>query len=292
MKNIYISVIPLLFLILAAFPASAQQEPLYTLYRYNTKFFNPAAFGLNERVELRSNFRNQFSGIERAPETLGLYLGIPVNESIGVGATVVSDKVFIESNTSLFASFAYGVQLDRWTWLHFGVQGGGTFVNIDFNGLDQAIDPVFAQNVDDFNPNVGAGVYLKGMDYFVSLSSPRILASDRIDDQSGVLTVARSRPQFYLSGGYHFELGGNIVFTPSTLLRFSNEETIADITAAFKFLDALEVGANYRVDRAFGGLLHLTVQEWLEVGYAYEASSGAINVSEEGTHEIGFTLKF
>ncbi|WP_422079919.1 PorP/SprF family type IX secretion system membrane protein [Ulvibacterium sp.] len=292
MKKIHISVLLFTSLILGAFSLSAQQEPLYTLYRYNTNFFNPAGFGLNERMEFRTNFRNQFSGIERAPETLGLYLGIPVNERIGIGATLVSDKVFIESTTSLFASFAYGVQLDRWTWLHFGVQAGGTFVDIDFNSLDLAIDPVFAQNVNDFNPNVGAGVYLKGMDYFVSLSSPRILTTDRIDDQSGVLTVARSRLRFYLSGGYHFALGENIVFTPSTLLRFSNEETIADITAAFKILDTLEVGANYRVDRAFGGLLYLTVQEWLEIGYAYEVSSGAINVSEEGTHEIGATLKF
>lgn len=292
MKNIHISILLFLFLIIGNFSASAQQEPLYTLYRYNTNFFNPAAFGLNEKMEFRSNFRNQFSGIEQAPETLGLYFGIPVNERIGIGATVVSDKVFIESTTSLFASFAYGVQLDRWTWLHFGVQAGGTFVNIDFNGIDQAIDPVFAQNVNDFNPNVGAGIYLKGMDYFVSLSSPRILASDRIDDDSGVLTVARSRPQFYLSGGYHFAISDDVIFTPSTLLRFSNEETIADITAAFKILNTIEVGANYRVDRAFGGLLYLTVQEWLEIGYAYETNSGAINVSEEGTHEIGATLKF
>ncbi|WP_299536720.1 PorP/SprF family type IX secretion system membrane protein [Ulvibacterium sp.] len=292
MKKTYISVIPFLFLIMGVFSVSAQQEPLYTLYRYNTNFFNPAAFGLNDRIEFRSNFRNQFSGIEQAPETLGLYLGLPLNERIGIGATLISDKVFIESTTSVFASFAYGVQLDRWTWLHFGVQAGGTSVNIDFNSLDQAMDPVFAQNVDDFNPNVGAGIYLKGMDYYVSLSSPKLLASDRIDDDSGVLTVARSRPQFYLSGGYHFALSDNIVFTPSTLLRFSNEETIADITAAFKILDTLEVGANYRIDRAFGGLLYLTVQEWLEVGYAYETNSGAINTSEEGTHEIGFTLKF
>jgi len=281
-----------ILLLMNVFYLSAQQEPLYTLYRYNTQFFNSAAFGINDRTEFRSNLRSQFTGIDNAPETISLSLAVPVNERIGLGATLMTDKVFIERTTSLFTNFAYAIQLDRWTHLYFGIQAGGTFVDIDFDDLNLSNDPVFMENVNDFNPNVGAGLYLKGMNYFVSLSSPKILTTDRIDDEDGVVTVARNRPQFFMSGGYHFQLDSNIVFTPSALLRFSDQESIADITAAFKIMDTVEVGANYRVNRALGGLLYLTIKDWLEIGYAYEANSGAINTMADSTHEVGIALKF
>jgi len=270
----------------------AQQEPLYTLYRYNTNFYNPAAFGLNERTEFKSNFRSQFINIEQAPETQSFYLAVPINDRIGVGFTAIVDEVFIENNTSLFASFAYKLQLSEKTDLYFGVQAGGTFVSIDFADLGLATDPLLSQNVNDFNPNVGAGVYVKNEKYFASLSSPRILTSERIDDDSGVLTSANTSLQVYVSGGYHFPLGSNVTFTPSTLLRFSDFETIADITGTFKFFDRFEIGANYRVDRSFGGLAYISIQNWLEIGYAFEGNSSDIRVEESGTHEIGLTIKF
>ncbi|NAS31868.1 type IX secretion system membrane protein PorP/SprF [Flavobacteriaceae bacterium R38] len=292
MKNIYKIIILFAFIIGSSFTMKAQQEPLYTLYRYTTNFYNPAAFGLNERVEFKSNFRSQFTNIDQAPETQSFYLGVPVNDRIGIGFTAIIDEVFIENATSLFASFAYKLQLTEKTDLYFGIQAGGTFVNIDFTDLGLGADPLFAQNVNDFNPNIGAGIYIKNEKYFASLSSPRILTSERIDDDSGVLTSANNNLQVYLSGGYHLPISGNVIFTPSALLRFSDKETITDITGTFKFLERFEVGANYRIDRSLGGLLYISIQDWLEIGYAYEGNSSDINIEEDGTHEVGIALKF
>ncbi|NER12076.1 type IX secretion system membrane protein PorP/SprF [Leptobacterium flavescens] len=290
--KLYKSVVLGFLLIGCAFNTFAQQEPTYTLYRYNTAFFNPAAFGLDENVSLRSDFRSQFVNIENAPETQSFYLSIPVNEKIGVGVTTIVDNVFIEQATSLFASFSYKLQIGFATDLYFGIQAGGTFVNIDFNSLDLPTDPLFAQNANTFNPNVGAGLYLKNENYFASLSSPRILSTDRIDDESGVVTTANNELQLYLSGGYHFKLSDAVVFTPSSLLRFSSDETVLDVTATFKFLDRFEVGANYRLDRALGGLAYVSIQNWLEIGYAYESNTSDINTFEDGTHEIALAFKF
>ncbi|NER15547.1 type IX secretion system membrane protein PorP/SprF [Leptobacterium flavescens] len=290
--KIYKSLILGILLIGCSTALQAQQEPVYTLYRYNTGFFNPAALGADDQITFKSNFRSQFVGIDDAPETQSFYLSLPLNEKVGIGLTTIVDNVFIEQATSLFASFSYKLQIGYATDLYFGIQAGGTFVSIDFNRLELPLDPLFSQNANDFNPNLGIGFYLKNEGYFASLSSPRLLRTDRIDDESGIVTTANNELQIHLSGGYHFNLSDEIVFTPSTLVRFSSEETIVDITATFKFLDRFEIGANYRADRAFGGLAYLSIQNWLELGYAYETNTSDINTFEDGTHEIGLTFKF
>lgn len=290
--KLYKSIILLLICCTATLSVTAQQEPTYTLYRYNTAFFNPAAFGLNEQATFKTNFRSQFIGIPESPETQSFYLSIPVNDRINVGLNTIVDDVFIENATSLFASFSYKLQIAANTDLIFGVQAGGTFVNIDFDRINLPLDPLFSQNVSDFNPNIGLGFYLNNDKYFASLSSPRLLATDRIDDESGIVTSASNQLQVYITGGYHFDLKDNIVFTPSTLVRFLEDETFVDLTASFKFFDKIELGANYRIDNAFGGLLNLTLSDWLEIAYAYEANSSDINTFGDGNHEVGLTLKF
>jgi len=290
--KLYKSIIIICVCFAATFNVAAQQEPTYTLYRYNTAFFNPAAFGLNEDVTLRSNFRSQFVGIDDSPETQSFFLSVPINDRIKVAATVINDNVFIENATSLFASFTYKVELNTTTDLIFGIQAGGTFVNINFDRIGLSLDPLFSQNANDFNPNVGAGFYLKNEKYFASLSSPRLLSTDRIDDESGIITSASNQLQVYISGGYHFRLNKSFVFTPSSLVRFLEDDTLIDITGTFKFLDRFSLGANYRIDNAFGGLLYLELENWLEIGYAYEANSSDINTFGDGNHEIGLTFKF
>lgn len=290
--KLYKSITLILICFAATLNVAAQQEPTYTLYRYNTAFFNPAAFGLDNQITLRTNFRSQFTTIEESPETQSFYLNVPINQKMTVGLNAINDNVFIENATSLFANFSYKLQLTETTDLIFGLQAGGTFVNINFDRINLPLDPLFSQNANDFNPNVGIGFYLNNDKYFASLSSPRLFETDRIDDESGIITSASTQLQVYITGGYHFNLSNKIVFTPSSLVRFLEDNTFVDLTATFKFFDTLELGANYRVDNAFGGLLYLSIQDWLEVGYAYEANSSDINSFENGNHEVGITLKF
>ncbi|MCO6173608.1 type IX secretion system membrane protein PorP/SprF [Flavobacterium sp. NRK F10] len=286
----------LLFLILLLLTSSlkvlAQAEPSYSLYRYNTSFFNPSAFGLDERATVRANFRSQFIGIAEAPETQSLNLSVPVNDKINIGGIVIADKVFIERTTSLFGSFSYALKISESTDVLFGVQAGGTFVNIDFERLNLPADPFLSQNTNYFNPNIGAGFYLKNDNYFASLSVPRIFETDRVADKNGIATTANNKAQLYISGGYNFTISDQIKFIPSTLVRYSSEETITDVTGTFNFFDVLDLGANYRIDRAVGGLFNIKIKNRLQLSYAFESNITNINKYENGTHELGICFEF
>ena len=280
LNKIYFSI---LFLLINALNAVAQVEPSYSLYRYNTNFFNPAAFGVDEKVTIKTNFRSQFLGIDFAPETQSISLGIPIKDKMNIGAIVIADKVFIEQNTSLFASFTYKIQVAKATDLLFGIQAGGSFVNIDFEKLKLPADPFLSKNTNYFNPNVGIGFYLKNENYFASLSVPRLFETDRVADD---------KAQLYASGGYYFHLSSAISFIPSTLVRLSEEEIITDVTGTFEFFKKFDLGVNYRVDRTMGGLLYITIKDRLKLGYAFESNLSDINKYDNGTHEFGLRFTF
>ena len=279
-----------------------QPEPQYTLYRHNMGFFNPAVVGINDQVEFKVNYRSQFVGIEDAPETQSFYLGIPANNKIGVGLTAMVDKVFIERTAALFAGFSYTIQLgpnyNTPTDLHFGIQGGGSFGNTDFSKIQQPEDPLFSRNVNGFQPNVGAGLLLEHRDYYASLSIPRLLTTDRIVYQDEIVSTANNSLRTYVGVGGFFSLNDRTMFTPSSLVQFSSTDTTVDLTGTLKFVDryhtfleSFEIGLNYRVNRAFGGLFYLQIRNWLELGYAYEAVSGDLGHFEKGTHEMGLAFK-
>lgn len=275
----------------------AQQEPNYTLYRYTMNVINPAYAGADGTAHLTSSYRNQWVNVVGAPETQSFFYSRPLSDKIGIGLSVVNDKVFVESQTSFNVDFSYSLQMSDAINLYFGIKAGGSTYNVDSGNLNNyglQDDPVLGNIDTGFRPNVGAGVYLLHKNYFVSISVPRILSSKRIDEADGRITQATQEAHLYLSGGYNFRIGENTEFRPSTLLRYVGGSPLSmDITSAFRFYDRFEVGLAYRTDQAFGGLMMINALEWLDVGYAYEASSrDEISNNSKGTHEVFLRLNF
>ncbi|MEM9680551.1 MAG: type IX secretion system membrane protein PorP/SprF, partial [Bacteroidota bacterium] len=67
----------------------------------------------------------------------------------------------------------------------------------------------------------------------------------------------------------------------------------ADITAAFRFYKRFEVAAAYRTDEAITGLFLINLADWMDIGYAYDASTRSeINDVNDGTHEVFLRFNF
>ena len=113
----------------------AQQDPSFTLYQYNMNVINPAYAGINGITEANLNFRSQWVNLEGSPETQSFSIGIPVNDKIGVGLSIVNDKVFVLNETDAYIDFSYRVQVSDNINLYLGLKAGGSFINIDLNSL-------------------------------------------------------------------------------------------------------------------------------------------------------------
>lgn len=269
----------------------AQQEPNYTLYRYTMNVINPAFAGADGTTNLTSNFRSQWISVIGAPETQSFFYSRPLGDKIGIGLSIVSDQVFIESQTSFNIDFSYKLQLSENTDLFLGLKAGGSTYDIDRGNLATLglpDDPALGNIDSGFRPNFGAGAYLMNDNYFVSLSVPSILSTERLDEADGRVTQATQEAHVYLSGGYNFNISSNTEFRPSTMIRYVGGSPLSvDLTGAFRFYDRFEVGLNYRTDEAFGGLMMVNLADWMDVGYAYESSTrDEISNNSNGTHEV------
>lgn len=277
--------------------ASAQQETNYSLYRYTMNAVNPAYAGANsERAEFTSHVRNFWRDVQGAPEIHTFNLSAPLNDRLGLGLSVINDRVFIENELDAFIDLSYRLQLNEDTDLFLGIKAGGSSYRLspyDLKGYSGVlVDPALRDIDSYFRPNFGIGAYLKRDNFFVSFSVPKLFNSRAlIKDKSDTIVYSKGQMSTYISGGYNFNYKG-VEFKPSFMAIYTSGAPLSvDFTAAARVIDELELGVSYRTDQAVSGLMLLDLFDWMSVGYAYESStrSDIINVAG-ASHE--FLLRF
>lgn len=294
MQSLY-KLIFLLVLVVSA-SLSAQQDPNYTMYRYNMNLINPAYAGANEVTNLGVNIRSQWSSVKGAPETQSFIFGTPVGRNIGLGVSVISDKTFIEKQTSIALDFSYHLKLNDSHDLYFGIKSGFNSYNANTNGLITygiQEDPSLMNLNGKLNPNFGAGLYLKHKNYFLSISIPKLLSDDRLEEENGIATTSADKNHLYLAGGYDFELSANTILKPSILIRYVDASPISiDLTTILAFNDFFDLGAAYRINESASGMAIFKVSNSMQIGYAYETPiESSVRSINNGTHEIMLNLK-
>src|SRR5690606_19799535 len=110
--------------VLAGFSGQAQIDPLYAQYLSNPMLINPAYAGLNNNLNASISFRKQWAGFEGSPTTYNINGHTSLLDNrMGIGLMVVSDKIGINNNTEVHGTYAYRIDLDQ-KYLSFGLQAG------------------------------------------------------------------------------------------------------------------------------------------------------------------------
>lgn len=126
--------------------SNAQQAPMYTHYMNNTLVVNPAYAGSRDALTFSVLHRSQWVGFKGAPVTQTFTMHTPLkNEHIGVGLTVLNDKIGPTNNTSLFFDYAYIIKLTEKSKLSFGLSAGLNIYHASLTDLqlDQQTDPAY-----------------------------------------------------------------------------------------------------------------------------------------------------
>lgn len=206
-------------------------------------------------------------------------------------------KHLSKKQTQLGIDFSYKLQVGALTDLYLGIKAGGNFYNVNTSGLETyspQSDPALA-TINQFNPNVGIGALLKNDKFFVSLSVPRMLNTERAKNKDGYTAVATDRPHVYLSGGYDydFETATALVLKPLFMMRYVNGSPLSvDINVMLQIEKFLEIGGSYRVDKAYAAIAGLNISDHMTLGYAYETNIGSIVASAKNSNEFFLRFKF
>lgn len=285
MNKLYIALAFLLLFISKS--AIAQQDPHYTQYMYNQAVLNPAYAGTKENLEITMLYRNQWTGLEGAPDTFTFSGHSPIGDKVGLGLSAIVDKIGPVKENNIYADFSYRLPLGGNHTLALGLKGGITLHDIAL--ADVAIidpnDPLFAQNVNSSTFNVGAGAFFYSDNYYVGLSIPNFLSGVHLDENGN--QFGTETQHYFVTAGYVFQANENIKIKPSFMVKSAfDAPTSFDINANFLFYDRFEIGGSYRLEDSFSGMVNFAFTPNIKIGYAYDSIMSDLNVVANASHEV------
>lgn len=292
MKNQNIKYVGFAFLLLLTAIVRAQQDPQFTHYMYNMSVINPAYATDNAGViNIGGLYRTQWVGAVGAPKTVSAFVHSPVAKRIEMGLSIVSDEIGdVVKENNIYADFAYVIPVSGGSKLSFGLKGGFTFFDANFNGFqysDANPDPAFAQNISQTFPNLGVGTFFFSDKYYFGFSAPNLLKTKHLEHQDAISTIGVEEIHYFFTGGYVFDLNDKLKFKPAFMAKGVSGAPVAfDVTANFLYNNFVEAGVGYRVDDSVSGLVNFYVTPTLRVGYSYDYTLSNLGEYNSGTHEV------
>ena len=278
-----------LLVLLSFSGAIAQQDPHYTQYMHNMNVVNPAYAGSKENISFGLLYRKQWVNIEGAPSTFTFSGDSPVGNNVGLGLSLISDKIGPVSEQNVFGDFSYTIKINERSKLALGLKAGVSFHRVGLRNIQSTLpDPsegIFGEDINDATLNVGAGAFYYTDKYYVSFSIPNMIKSAHLDYNG--LEYGSDVSHYFLAAGYVFDLNYDLKFKPSFMLKSAfNVSTSLDVSANFLFNEKFEIGATYRLEDSFGGMVNFAITPELRIGYAYDHIVSNLNVTTSSSHEF------
>ncbi|MGM0648484.1 MAG: PorP/SprF family type IX secretion system membrane protein [Bacteroidota bacterium] len=289
-----------LVLILGYLSLEAQQMSMYTHYMYNTLVVNPAYAGSRDALTVTALNRKQWVNFKGAPLTQTVSMHAPViSKHIGLGMSVMNDRIGPTNNTTAFVDFAFIMRLTDKSKLALGLSGGVNVFSADLNSLklNEQNDPAFTNNIDkNILPNFGFGAYYSRERFYAGVSVPNLLENSYSgnNQEAGNTLIGKEIRHYYLIAGALFHLSPNLAIKPTTLLKATAAAPVqGDFTLSFIMMEKFHLGTMYRTSNAVGLLAGLDITDQFYFGYSYDWSYG-VNSGEynNGSHELVLRYDF
>lgn len=287
MNKLYLAI---LIAIVSITDSIAQQDPHYTQYMYNMNVINPAYAGSKENLSFGLLYRKQWVNIDGAPSTFTFSGHTPAGKNVGLGLSVIADEIGPVKEQNVYGDFSYTLNLGGEHRLAMGLKAGATFQKIGLNSdiawsLPIPSDDAFSEDTSNIYFNIGTGLFYYTNKYYVALSVPNMLKANHLDFDG--VKYGTETQHYFLTGGYVFDLTPNLKFKPFMMLKSAfNSPSSLDVSTNFLFNEKFEIGASYRVDDSFGGMVNFAINPNLRIGYAYDHITSDLNVATPSSHEI------
>lgn len=224
----------------------------------------------------------------------------------GIGLSLINDRTGSFTRFSANLAYAYHLGLSPTTNLSGGIYAGITHVGIDrtkqdFDGTGNPVDPATGSALDGeinrIRPDMGVGLYLYSKNYFVGFSAQQVIPQKVVfTDDAAISSDGRLVPHLFFSAGYRFLLNEDINAVPSVMLKYmsgaSRAEVQPEANLKLQFRDLFWLGGSYRYENGYAAMGGLNLGNTVNMAYAYDFTTTALNTVSRGTHEImlGFLL--
>ena len=273
---------------LLAIVSYGQQDAQFTQYMYNTININPAYAGSRGAMSIFALHRTQWVGLDGAPTTNAASINTPINNSnLGLGVSFVNDKIGPTNENTISGDLSYTIPTSENFKLSFGMKATANLFNLNVDKLNPADqgDPQFQNLRNVFTPNVGAGIYYHSDKAYLGLSVPNFIQTNRYNDNQ--VAIFKEKINYYLIGGYVFDLSYDIKFKPAFLTKLVEGSPLqVDVSANFMFIEKVVVGVAYRWSAAMSAMVGFQVTDGMYIGYGYDLETTNLDNYNSGSHEI------
>lgn len=256
--------------------------------------YNPAYAGSYEGMSFTSLYSSQWVGFEGAPKTLfvnghGTFFG----PNTGLGAEIMHDEIGVTTDTKMLGNYAHHLRLNNNWRLALGIKAGVSWYSVDYNKLR-------IRNTNEFNSlktsitnidiNFGAGFLIHSDNFYLGMGIPNFLETTYLDDYNA--TLSNSRPNYYLSSGYKFDLENDIFFQPSVLVRLVDGAPInAMIAGTLNWQEKFYGSLNIDLNSTIGAFAGFRFAENYLLGYSYDTSINTFSTSNGGIHSFFLNIR-
>lgn len=292
MKTIY--KIALIGLVLSlSSNAKAQNQTTLSQYMLYQPFLNPASLSTYNDVSFGLVNRSQWTGFNDAPTTNMVSVNTPLrNTNFSVGLGYQGEEIGVQSSNALFSNLNYRFQVGASSYMSAGLSLGVDMFQMRYsklvNGQEDAEFGYGSNTKNLLNPLARFGLNYFTKDFYVTAYIPSILTptvSGSGDEFDVVSSVAIEDWHYYVQAGYLLEVSNTIDANFSTLIKVSSTVQY-DINTQLVFNEFLGVGVSYRVNNAIVGLVNVTLNRKIKIGYSYDYALNGLSNVQSGTHEI------
>ncbi|MDF2449524.1 MAG: type secretion system rane protein PorP/SprF [Bacteroidota bacterium] len=291
--NALIRKLPLFIFCVCSITAFGQQYPWWTQYRANQTLYNPAFCGTKRLLDVRANYRNQWTGFEGSPKTYALTLNSRLWKGrVGVGGFVFKDDIGPFRNLATSITAAYHLKFPD-SELSFGVQGNyiqQKFVGTDItlrNQQDKAIDQYNFDKSRCFDGSFGL-VYFNDR-FHLGVGANNISGSkiEHYKNDSLKKGTYTNVPHYNISAGYNYAENLDFTFENSVLAVFVPGVPISfDYTVRLHMKKQLIAGLGFRLNDAIALHLGYTIKDEIQISYSYDIVTSPLRKYQKGSHEI------
>lgn len=306
---IYIGLIWIAF----ATQLNAQQHPFYSQYMVDKFLVNPAVAGANGITKVNFVSRQQYVGLENAPQTFALSMQSRLLDDsyilrrlklrkkdtkksrsgrVGLGGSIFTDRNGIMHRTGFQGTYAYHINFNNQWQLSMGLSFSGYQFRI--NDRDAPIndpdDPLLQYNKKSFFvPDASAGVLATTGLVYAGITVTDLLGSGlKLGDD--IFDNYKTLRKFNMLAGLKWDLNQDLELEPSVLLQGTRTNFALDINARLIYRNNYWAGLSYRSNKTtvvmVGGRFDI-----FYLGYAYDIDMGMVRSYSAGSHEVVFGLR-
>ncbi|CCH51143.1 putative membrane protein [Fibrisoma limi BUZ 3] len=287
----------------------AQQDKMFSQYMFNMMALNPAYAGSRDVLSMSALYRNQWTGVDGAPQTATFTIDMPLNrERVGVGLQLYGDRIGVFQEAGGFASYAFRIKVGDRSTLALGLQGGASSYQVNLSEVRTTpdgsgqVDPAFASNISKVLPNFGTGIYISNDRSYLGVSVPRLIKNKLGEFDSGSLRAVQRR-HAYLTAGFVVGLSPAVKMKPSLLVKYAEGAPLGfDGNINFWFADRIAIGTSFRRNQfstwtnystdAIVGMVEVQLSDQFRFGYAYDHTMNNFRTVAPSSHEIMLRYEF